>query len=277
MINRYEVIPGITTLDNFTDPGFFDTAYAAYLANATGPLSTTGASSGLLSCAQIGCSNLKPPPSSSSLTPGLRAQYALLSKHFATEAVAQELSVGGGMTPEFSNDLSKLFSTTLPGNFFTLLGVLQHPHSRGSSHINIANASVYPALNPNYLSHPFDLEVLSAIALHLQIVAKTKPLSDLLKGNGTVYQSGYHKLDENNVRAWIKENIQSEYHPCGTVAMLPKEKGGVVDERFKVYGVRGLRIVDASVFPMIPRANIQTLVYAVAERGAAFIKADARL
>jgi choline dehydrogenase-like flavoprotein len=57
--------------------------------------------------------------------------------------------------------------------------------------------------------------------------------------------------------------------------MLPKEKGGVVDSKLKVYGVNSLRIVDASVFPLLPRANMQSLVYAVAERAADWIKADA--
>lgn len=68
----------------------------------------------------------------------------------------------------------------------------------------------------------------------------------------------------------------SKYHPCGTVAIMPEHKGGVVDERFRVYRVEGLRVVDASIFPMIPRGNLQTLVYAVAERAANFVKDDAQ-
>lgn len=156
-----------------------------------------------------------------------------------------------------------------------MLGVLEHPFSRGSIHIQSADPSAYPKIDPRYLSHPFDLEVLSKIALHIQKVAKTPPLSNLLKGNGTVYQSGYHKLTDLNVGAWIKENLQSEYHPAGTCAMLPRKKGGVVDERFRVFGVKSLRVVDASVFPLMPRANLQTLVYAIAERAAEFIQEDA--
>lgn len=208
--------------------------------------------------------------------------------------MTQVLGVPGGMSPQLANDSSKLFFTSTPGNFFSFLGVLEHPYSRGSTHINSVNPATYPTLDPNYLSHPFDLEVLSAIALHMQVVAKTKPLSNLLTGNGTVYQPGYHKLDKSNVEAWIKESIQSEYHPCGTAyvflpptspklwneltgnrSMLPLAKGGVVDSKFRVYGVKGLRVIDASIFPLIPRANLQTLVYAIAERGADFIKDDA--
>ena len=56
--------------------------------------------------------------------------------------------------------------------------------------------------------------------------------------------------------------------------MMPWDMGGVVDERLKVYGVKALRVVDASIFPMIPRGNIQSSVYAVAERAADLIKED---
>ncbi|KAG4438451.1 hypothetical protein IFR05_006061 [Cadophora sp. M221] len=269
----YEVIPGITTLDNFTDPAYFETAYEQYLTNATGPLSTTGASSSLLSCSQISC-GFDAPTKFTSVTPGLKAQYKLLSKYFSTEAVTQELTVSGGMSPQFVNDTTKLFTTSLTGNFFSMLGVLEHPFSRGSIHIKSSDASTYPNIDPKYLSHSFDLQVLSKIALHMQTVAQTAPLSHLLKGDGTVYQPGYHKLTQENVSTWIKENLQSEYHPVGTCAMLPRKKGGVVDERFRVFGVKGLRIVDASIFPIMPRANLQTLVYAIAERAAAFIQAE---
>jgi choline dehydrogenase-like flavoprotein len=54
--------------------------------------------------------------------------------------------------------------------------------------------------------------------------------------------------------------------------MLPSEKGGVVDEKLIVYGTTNLRIVDASIFPLIPRGSIQSTVYAVAERAADIIK-----
>lgn len=268
----YEVIPGITTLDNFTDPDYFNAAYEQYIANATGPLATNGASSGLLSCPQIGCGDLIPPGNFSNISPGLKAQYTLLSKYFHSEAVTQELTVPGGMSPQYANDTTKLFTTPLPGNFLTLLGVLEHPYSRGSIHINAADVRVYPNIDPRYLSHPFDLKVLSRIAFHLQKIAKTAPLSDFLKGNGTVFQPGYYELNESNVEDWVKKNLQSEYHPAGTCAMLPRDKGGVVDEQFRVYGVDGLRVVDASVFLMMPRGNLQTLVYAVAERAADFVK-----
>ena len=60
----------------------------------------------------------------------------------------------------------------------------------------------------------------------------------------------------------------------GTCSIMPKENGGVVDTRLIVYGTSNLRIVDASIVPLTPRANTQSTVYAVAERAADLIKVN---
>lgn len=261
------------TNEDFSNATFFEEAYAEYLANHTGPLASSGASSALLSLAQIGSSAISFSPSGlPPSNPGLAAQYALLLEALRSEAVTQELTITGGISPQFSNDTTKLFSTSGKGHFFSILGALEHPFSRGSVHITSQDPNTYPIIDPRYLSHPIDIELLGVIALHLQHVAKTKPLSALLQGNGTVYQPGYHKLTTENVRDWIRQSVQSEYHPAGTCAMMSRALEGVVGPTLKVYGVKGLRVVDASIFPLLPRGNLQTLVYAVAERAAGWIR-----
>ncbi|KAK1966040.1 GMC oxidoreductase [Colletotrichum sublineola] len=271
----FAVKQGLPTNEDYSNATYFQEQLDLYLQTKTGRLSSAGASSALLSLGQIAPTLNLDPPSLKSSIPGLAEQYRLVARDLKSEAIAQQLTIEGGISPQFSSDTTKLFNAGSSGNFLSVLGVLEHPLSRGSIHIQSTDATVHPEIDPRYLSNPLDVELLKTIALHLQTVARTKPLSDLLQGDGTVFQPGYHELTEQNVEDWVRNSMQSEYHPCGTCAISPKEKGGVVDEKFKVYGVKNLRVVDASVFPLIPRANIQSLVYAVAERAADFIKQDA--
>ena len=61
-------------------------------------------------------------------------------------------------------------------------------------------------------------------------------------------------------------------HVAGTAAMMPRELGGVVDPKLKVYGIQGVRVVDASIMPLIPACHLQATVYAVAEKAADIIR-----
>lgn len=63
----------------------------------------------------------------------------------------------------------------------------------------------------------------------------------------------------------------------GTCSMAPKSAGGVVDDRLRVYGVEGLRVVDASIMPLMPSSHIVAVVYAIAEKAAAMILEDHQL
>jgi choline dehydrogenase-like flavoprotein len=280
----YRVRPEVFTLEDLANETLFNEAYEQYEENRTGILSTTSAMSALLSLDQIGGRNLagledaveEHCSADLNLTinryTGEQKRHAFLCAALQSEAVTQEFATPSGMNPHLANDSARLFTAITPGKFFTIVGVLQHPFSRGHVHISSPDPLEYPRIDPQYLSHPLDIKLLSAMALHVQRVARTEPLSGLLEGDGSVYQPEYYELDGGNVEAWVRESLQSEFHPCGTCAMLPQEEGGVVDAKFRVYGVDGLRVVDASIFPMIPRANIQSLVYAVAERAAEFIR-----
>lgn len=262
----FELEDDVFSFDSFRDRKLFDAAVATYLTNHTGPLSAGGCSSALLSYKQLlpASDKGKIPKgintvishSQAAANPGLARQHELtrLKTLDAKEATAQNLFVQAGMTPG-EPVVAKLFSTLSPGSYISLLAVLEHPFSRGSVHIVSSDPAVYPAIDPDYLGAEIDLEIYADIMLHLQSVARTEPLASLLKGKGHVFQPGYTELNETNVRAHIKRTLTSEYHPCGTCTMSPRNQGGVVDERLRVYGTRNLRVVDASVFPLHVRAN----------------------
>ena len=74
---------------------------------------------------------------------------------------------------------------------------------------------------------------------------------------------------------FVRDNAWG-HHACGTCAIGPRERNGVIDSRFRVYGTRGLRVVDASVFPRIPGFFIASAIYIIAEKAADDILNDAQ-
>jgi choline dehydrogenase len=78
---------------------------------------------------------------------------------------------------------------------------------------------------------------------------------------------GRHLITDDDLKDHIRATAWG-HHACGTCAMKPEAAGGVVDSKFRVYGIDNLRIVDASVFPRIPGFFIVTSVYMIAEKAA---------
>jgi choline dehydrogenase-like flavoprotein len=149
-----------------------------------------------------------------------------------------------------------------------LIGVVQHPLSKGNVHISSRNISAKPLINPNYLSHPYDLLAATNLAKFLRTIASSKPMSDIWTQE---YEPGNAVQTDEDWKKYALANTLSIYHPIGTAALLPEKDGGVVDSKLKVYGTKGLRVVDASVVPLLPSAHLQTLVYGIAEMAARMI------
>ena len=174
-----------------------------------------------------------------------------------------------------NNEASKDYLQNLQlGNFISLGAYQTHVFSRGSSHIVSKNASEPPKIDPRYLSHPLDLELFARHVQFLEKLARSSPLSEYIKPNGqrnhqTAYIDGLHAAKD-----YIQTTALSCYHPVGTCTMLPRSKGGVVNNCLIVYGTRNVRVVDASIMPLIPRSNLQSTVYAVAEKATDLVKAD---
>ena len=158
------------------------------------------------------------------------------------------------------------------GNFITLFSTVMHPFSRGSVHINPANPSGKPIIDPKYMSNDYDRKALVEAGKFARRIAETEPLKSALVAEtepGPAVQTDEQWL------AFAREAMGSFYHPCGTCAMLPRNKGGVVDSDLKVYGTTNLRVVDNSIIPVILSAHIQTAAYGIAEVAAAKIIASA--
>ncbi|EUC30359.1 GMC oxidoreductase [Bipolaris zeicola 26-R-13] len=154
---------------------------------------------------------------------------------------------------------------------FSLIGAVQHPLSKGNVHITSQNISDKPLINPNYLSHPYDLQAITSLAKFMRKIASSAPMNEVWTQE---YEPGSAVQTDADWESFAKENTLSIYHPVGTAALLPEKDGGVVDAKLRVYGTKGLRVVDASVIPLLPSAHIQTLVYGIAERAAEMIVAE---
>lgn len=84
----------------------------------------------------------------------------------------------------------------------------------------------------------------------------------------------YTEEDDAALETWLRANAATTWHPLGTCQMNTPEKGGVVDERCNVYGVKGLKVCDLSICPLEPSGNTCSTAYVIGERAAALIKED---
>jgi choline dehydrogenase-like flavoprotein len=156
------------------------------------------------------------------------------------------------------------FSEYANGQSPALSLVLQKPFSRVSVSINSTNPFDDPIVDFGVYTNPVDIEI---------VVDMFKSWRKLLTMPSWVELGAIETFPGNNVTtneeilAYIRENsVPTIAHPCCTAAMMPQRLGGVVDSSLKVYGVNNLRVVDASIMPIVPSSPLTSTVYAVAEK-----------
>ena len=89
---------------------------------------------------------------------------------------------------------------------------------------------------------------------------------------GAELQPGLDVSSDDEIDTWVRQNVESAYHPCGTARMgQGDDADAVVDTACRVRGLEGVRIVDASVFPTVPYGNINAPTIMVAEKAADLI------
>jgi len=148
---------------------------------------------------------------------------------------------------------------------------LQHPYSRGS--VKAASSSVFdaPVADAGFFRNPVDLSLMREAVHFARKLAKTPGITEL---HPSEVVPGAKVASDADIDSWIRSSAVTLYHPSGSCKLGPKASGGVVDDQLKVYGVQGLRIVDASIIPILPASHIMTTVYAVAEKAADIIKSS---
>ncbi|KAH8552871.1 formate oxidase [Umbelopsis sp. PMI_123] len=165
------------------------------------------------------------------------------------------------------------YPTPKQGNFTSIVVDLVRPVSEGGEvTLNSADPLVQPNINLNFFADDLDI-----IAMR-EGVRWTYDL--LLNGEGfkdiVVDQYPWDMpldSDEEMKRA-VLDRSQTAFHPCGTTRLSKNIDQGVVDPQLRVHGIKNLRVIDASIMPIIPDCRIQNAVYMIGEKGADMIKAQ---
>ncbi|TXT07088.1 hypothetical protein VHUM_03258 [Vanrija humicola] len=263
----FNIQSGIDTWFNLAtnQSGAQDAALAQWHASADGPLTYVNEAIGYINAADIGFTTVPDVAATvaavsakygfgSALQKGIAAQYAIQNTQLGTDAGQFEI-----IMHLWGRDASSI----------AIQVALQHPYSRG--HVSIASASPFdpPLIDPDYFGVEADAEMMSAAVGWVRKLVAAPPLSGIITGE---MSPGANVTGDDLVTAF-KTTSGTEFHPLGTVSMLPKDSGGVVDTSLLVYGTLNVRVVDASVMPLQVAAHLMASTYGVAEKAADIIKA----
>jgi choline dehydrogenase len=173
------------------------------------------------------------------------------------------------------------------GSFATLGGILLRPTSRGW--IKLSGPSIFakPIIDPNYMATEHDQRKLLRVLRLIIDLWSTEPLKSFTvkdpnykaKPKRSPKYLFYHlaQMKDEELIEYMKSEVETLYHPVGTVKMGSEEQGGCVDETLKVRGITGLRVVDASIMPNIVSGHTAIPVVIIAEKAAEMIQYEYEL
>ncbi|MEQ9609024.1 MAG: GMC family oxidoreductase N-terminal domain-containing protein, partial [Kiloniellaceae bacterium] len=180
-------------------------------------------------------------------------------------------------TPDIQFHLQPL-SADKPGeglhrfSAFTSSTCQLRPESRGVIELRSPFAQDYPAIHPNYLATVKDQQVTVAGMKLSRAIAATATLAPLIESE---LSPGIEAASDAQLLEAARNISQTIYHPVGTCKMGPDETA-VVDERLRVRGLQGLRVVDASIMPTLVSGNTNAPTIMIAEKASDMILADSR-
>ncbi|PYI25495.1 GMC oxidoreductase [Aspergillus indologenus CBS 114.80] len=182
---------------------------------------------------------------------------------FPSDWPEAEYISGAGYIGNLSNLL-----TTQPRDgyqYASMLGVLITPTSRGNVTLKSADTSDLPIINPNWLDTQADQEVAVAMFKRIRAAFQSQAMAPVVIGQE--YNPGVQTQTDAEILEFIKNNVMTLWHAACTCKMgLESDAMAVVDHEARVYGVQGVRVVDASAFPFLPPGHPQSTVYMLAEK-----------
>ena len=179
-------------------------------------------------------------------------------------------------TPDSQCSISLFSAGVIGGDLDPFPGVtgncvLLRPESRGYVRIKSANPRQAPAINPNYLATERDRETIVAGVAAMRCIFQAPAMARYIAEE---IEPGKQCDNDGELLDFIRRRGSTTYHPVGTCRMGQDQKA-VVDERLRVHGFTGLRVVDASIMPAVVSGNTNAATIMIGEKGADMILQDA--
>ncbi len=154
---------------------------------------------------------------------------------------------------------------------FSLGPTLVRPLSRGAIRLASNDPYAHPTIDPNYLADPADA---ASLVAGLKIARDIIRQPALAPFRGAELDPGVDIQSDAGLRDYVRQTSETLYHPVGTCRM-GADDASVVDPSLCVRGVRGLRVVDASVMPTIPNGNTNAAALMIGEKAADLMRRPA--
>jgi choline dehydrogenase len=193
------------------------------------------------------------------------------------EVVAFVRTRGGLPAPDIQFHMGAAYyedhgAETYDGHCMVIAPVLVSPAARGQVWLRSADPHAKPRIITNALSAAADLDSMIAGMRLAREIAAQSPLQEIVLKE---LKPGAARLERDELEADLRSRLMLIYHPVGTARMSDTEPEAVVDSQLRVHGLEGLRVVDASIMPLIPRGNTNAPTVMIAERGAELIRGRA--
>jgi choline dehydrogenase len=154
----------------------------------------------------------------------------------------------------------------------TVSAIQTRPFSRGEVRISSPDPKERGTIDVNYLSDPRDIVVLTRGTERIREIVRQPAIADRVAQER---EPGAEVVSPEDLERHLREDCQTVYHPVGTCRM-GSDPEAVLDPQLRVRGVRGLRVIDASVMPVICSGNTVAAAMMIGEKGADLALADAR-
>lgn len=243
---------------------FWQKAAAEYLVDQTGPLTTNYDQPNINAFLSVSDDNSLPDVQ-------IDHNYFLPNTSYVYSVCKDSWS--------FKDSICKQFAEfNKEKEMFIFFVALCRPHSRGYIEIRGKNPMEHPKIFTKYFNDKRDMDTFVKGVKKVMEIVNTPSFKDMKAEIKRIYFEGCDDFEFESENYWecmAKTVTYHVYHPVGTAKMgNGKDSEAVVDSRLRVYGVKNLRVVDASVMPTIPSVNTNAATMMVAERAADFIKED---